>query len=242
MANQTNKRQYRRLVGLTAVAVIAAAGCGLGFGYQAKAALSVVGATGAESKVNVTVDAAVVTITKINGVDVSAGVPAVDTRSPQNDVHFKVSEDAHVKIVLGDKVLWEGDAKADQPINAHIDLNGAATGIYDIAIRASKTGVDEKHYTQQFFRLNYRPTIPSIIPDNTDNVVNRNWRPSAPNTGLYVTVGGHVYSMTTVAFLAILVAVMVYLIANKFSEKKKVAVTAKTSKSTKTIRKKMDLI
>lgn len=206
---------------------------------------AVVGAitSSTESVFNVRVDAAKIDILRINDTDVRDGVAVGDTTNPKNSIHFKVDSDAYAKIVIGDKVLWQGDVKAGQPVDAQIDLGNTAAGVYDFAIRAYKDKNNTSSYSQQFFRLNYKPIIPSIIPDDTGKVINKNLNPKAPNTGLYVTIGGHIYSMTTVAFLAILVAVAVYLIANKFSEKK-VAVTAKTSKSTKTkaTRKKMDLI
>lgn len=197
-----------------------------------------------ESVLTVNVDSVSVNITKINNTDVRDGVAATDTTQPQNAIHFRTDRNAYVKIVIGDKVMWEGDVKAGQPVTAQIDLGNTAAGIYDFSIRAYKDKDSVGSYTQQFFRLNYRPIIPSIIPDDTGKVIHKNLNPKAPNTGLYINVGGHIYSMTTVAFLAILVAVMVYLIANRFSEKNKATATAKTSKSTKTktTRKKMDLI
>lgn len=198
--------------------------------------------TGADSPVVVTVDAITTSITQVNGTKFNNNDEvdsiAVRTYDATNEVHFKTDADAHVKLVLGDKVLWEGDTKADQPATAKFDLGKTSVGIYNIAIRAYTPGQD-KSYSVTFFHLDYRATIPSVVPDNGNNNIYDNGGVEAPNTGLYMTIGGRIYSMTTVAVVLLLTAIAVYLICSKYSKKE--AAPAKAHKA-KTTRKKMDMI
>lgn len=199
---------------------------------------------GAGSTVSVRIRAVATTITQVNNSrfdnNEQAGSVAIKTQESKNQVHFKTDNDAHVKIVLGDKVLWEGDTKAGQPVTAMIDLGTTAPGIYNIAIKAAlKDNLD--HPQTVYFHLDYQATIPSIIPDNNGTIYDKGGV-KAPNTGMYVTMGGRVYSMSTVSLVLLLMAVAVFLICTKGrKETAKATVKAKTAK-TKTTRKKMDLI
>ena len=145
---------------------------------------------------------------------------AIKTYDAKNEIHFRTDEDAHVKIMLGDEVLWEGDAKADQPVVAEIDLSGKGIGVYQFTLMAYyPDGTGGFPYN---FWLDYQATIPS----------------NAPNTGLYVTVGGRVYSMTTLAIVLILAAVAVFLAASRGRNHE----MAKAKAKAKANRKNMDMI
>ena len=94
-----------------------------------------------EATVSVTVRAVSVNIVRVNdfqfGDGISSGTTAVKTYNAKNNVTLKTDNDAHVKIVLDGDVLWEGDTKAGQPVNATIDLNGRPVGVYQLEVRAS---------------------------------------------------------------------------------------------------------
>lgn len=186
--------------------------------------------TSVETTISVTVDAVNVNITQINGITFDnndeAGKSAIVTYNAKNEIHFKTDEDAHVRIMLGSKVLWEGDTKAGQPTTATIDITGNEVGVYNLQIRATKPGDDLDKYSVAFFHLDYRATVPSIIPN-------------VPNTGMYVTMGGRVYSMTTIATVALLIAIVALLVSSKGRAQ---AATAKATTKKRTNRKKMDLI
>ena len=174
-----------------------------------------------ESEITVVVDAVKVTINRINDTQLSddeASGKAVQTYTAKNEISFTADRDAYVRIMLGDKVLWEGDVKVGQPTTAVIDMTGTPIGAYQLSLRASKVGDSLDQYAVAYFWLDYRATIPSII--------------GTPSAGAYVTVGGRVYSMTTVAFILLLIGVLVYLVATKYSkqELKKAPVKVKSSR------------
>ena len=225
-----------------ATAVVAVAATNIGQTAQAAELLE----GGSKSTISVEVRAVQITITQINDTvfDNQSLVDniAIRTYQSKNEVHFKANQDAHVTLMLGDKVLWEGDVKKDQPTVATFDLGETAVGIYNLALRGYTTE-DREHYSVTFFHLDYRAMIPSIIPDNDQTVIHSNGNVSAPNTGMYVTIGGRVYSMTTVAFLLLLTAVAVFLICSKFGKRQPATATVKTTvKKTKKPRKPMDMI
>lgn len=173
-----------------------------------------------ESEITVVVDAVRITINRINDTQLSgdeASGKAVQTYTAKNEISFTTDRDAHVRIMFGDKALWEGDAKAGQPATAVIDMTGTPIGAYQLSLRASKMGDSLSQYAVAYFWLDYRATIPSII--------------GAPSAGAYVTVGGRVYSMTTIAFILLLIGVLVYLVATKYSkqELKKASVKVKSN-------------
>ena len=186
-----------------------------------------------EATVSVTVRAVSVNIIRVNdfqfGDGVSSGTTAVKTYNAKNNVTLKTDNDAHVKIVLDGDVLWEGDTKAGQPVNATIDLNGRPVGVYQLEVRASFPD-DLDAYSTSSFWLDYQATVPSIIPGDVN----------APNTGLYVTIGGRVYSMTTIAILLILAALVVFLACTRGQNREMAKAKAKVKASRKG--KKMDMI
>lgn len=210
-----------------ATAVVAAPLATLGVPQIASAATSV----GGDATVSVTVESIKAEITQINGSvfdnPSDAGSVAIKTYDAKNEIHFKTDDDAHVKIMLGDDVLWEGDTKADQPTVAEIDLSGRAIGVYQLTLMAYYPDGDGG-YPYNFW-LDYQATIPSIIPGGDIN---------APNTGLYVTIGGRVYSMTTLAIVLILAAVAVFLAATRGRNHE----MAKAKAKAKSNRKNMDMI
>lgn len=211
-----------------ATAVAAAPLATLGVPQIASAATSV----GGDATVSVTVRAVSVDIIRVNdfqfGDGISSETTAVKTYNAKNNVTLKTDNDAHVKIVLDGDVLWEGDTKAGQPANATIDLNGRPVGVYQLEVRASFPD-DLDAYSTSSFWLDYQATIPSIIPGGDIN---------APNTGLYVTIGGRVYSMTTLAIVLILAAVAVFLAATRGRNHE----MAKAKARAKSNRKNMDMI
>ncbi|MDO4271955.1 MAG: hypothetical protein Q4C83_03190 [Candidatus Saccharibacteria bacterium] len=219
----------------TVVAGMAATVVGLSIGMVSQPVFAADDAntSSAESTISVTVKAVKIDVTQINGAiftdNAEVGSTAVRTLNAKNEVHFKTDQDAHVVIKQGDKVFWEGDTKAGQPVTATIDLTDYQVGVYTFTVEASLA--DTEGSSLVYFHLDYRATIPSIIPGGDVN---------APNTGLYMTIGGRVYSMTTIALILLLAAVMVYLICRKMGDKQEAPVKAK-SKS-KTTRKKMDMI
>lgn len=173
-----------------------------------------------ESEITVVVDAVRIAINRINDTQLSgdeASGKAVQTYTAKNEISFTTDRDAYVRIMLGDKVLWEGDAKADQPTTVVIDMTGTPIGAYQLSIRASKMGDSLNQYAVAYFWLDYRATIPSII--------------GAPSAGAYVTVGGRVYSMTTIAFILLLIGVLVYLVATKYSKQELKKAPAKVKPS-----------
>ena len=186
-----------------------------------------------EATVSVTVRAVSVDIIRVNdfqfGDGVSSGTTAVKTYNAKNSVTLKTDNDAHVKIVLDGDVLWEGDTKAGQPVNATIDLNGRPVGVYQLEVRASFPD-DLDAYSTASFWLDYQATVPLIIPGDVN----------APNTGLYVTIGGRVYSMTTIAILLILAALVVFLACTRGQNKEMAKAKAKVKAGRKG--KKMDMI
>lgn len=186
-----------------------------------------------EATVSVTVRAVSVNIIRVNdfqfGDGISSETTAVKTYNAKNNVTLKTDNDAHVKIVLGGDVLWEGDTKAGQPVNATIDLNGRPVGVYQLEVRASFPD-DLDAYSTSSFWLDYQATVPSIIPGDVN----------APNTGLYVTIGGRVYSMTTIAILLILAALVVFLTCTRGQNREMAKAKAKVKASRKG--KKMDMI
>ncbi len=210
-----------------ATTVVAAPLATLGVPQIASAATSV----GGDATVSVTVESIKAEITQINGSvfdnPSDAGSVAIKTYDAKNKIHFKTDDDAHVKIMLGDDVLWEGDTKADQPTVAEIDLSGRAIGVYQLTLMAYYPDGDGG-YPYNFW-LDYQATIPSIIPGGDIN---------APNTGLYVTIGGRVYSMTTLAIVLILAAVAVFLAATRGRNHE----MAKAKAKAKSNRKNMDMI
>ena len=210
-----------------ATAVVAAPLTMLGSPQQASAVTSM----GGDATVSVTVDKIKAEITQINDSvfdnPSDASSVAIKTYDAKNEIHFRTDEDAHVKIMLGDEVLWEGDAKADQPVVAEIDLSGKGIGVYQLTLEAYyPDGTGGYPYN---FWLDYQATIPSIIPGGDIN---------APNTGLYVTVGGRVYSMTTLAIVLILAAVAVFLAASRGRNHE----MAKAKARAKSNKKNMDMI
>lgn len=210
-----------------ATAVVAAPLATLSLPRIADAATSV----GGEATISVTVESIKAEITQINGSvfdnPADASSVAIKTYDAKNEVHFKTDEDAHVKIMLGDEVVWEGDTKADQPAVAEIDLTGKPIGVYQFTLMAYyPDGTGGFPYN---FWLDYQATIPSIIPGGDIN---------APNTGLYVTIGGRVYSMTTLAIVLILAAVAVFLAASRGRNHE----MAKAKARAKSNRKNMDMI
>lgn len=186
-----------------------------------------------EATVSVTVRAVSVNIIRVNdfqfGDGIGSGTTAVKTYNAKNNVTLKTDNDAHVKIVLDGDVLWEGDTKAGQPVNATIDLNGRPVGVYQLEVRASFPD-DLDAYSTSSFWLDYQATVPSIIPGGVN----------APNTGLYVTIGGRVYSMTTIAILLILAALVVFLACTRGQNREMAKAKAKVKASRKG--KKMDMI
>ena len=186
-----------------------------------------------EATVSVTVRAVSVNIIRVNdfqfGDGVSSGTTAVKTYNAKNNVTLKTDNDAHVKIVLDGDVLWEGDTKAGQPVNATIDLSGRPVGVYQLEVRASFPD-DLDAYSASSFWLDYQATVPSIIPGDVN----------APNTGLYVTIGGRVYSMTTIAILLILAALVVFLACTRGQNREMAKAKAKVKASRKG--KKMDMV
>ena len=210
-----------------ATAVVAAPLATLGLPQIASAATS----AGGDATVTVTVKSIKAEITQINSSvfdnPADASSVAIKTYDAKNEIHFKTDDDAHVKIMLGDDVLWEGDTKADQPTVAEIDLSGRAIGVYQLTLMAYYPDGDGG-YPYNFW-LDYQATIPSIIPGGDIN---------APNTGLYVTIGGRVYSMTTLAIVLILAAVAVFLAATRGRNHE----MAKAKAKAKSNRKNMDMI
>ena len=210
-----------------ATAVVAAPLATLGVPQIASAATSV----GGDATVSVAVESIKAEITQINSSvfdnPADASSVAIKTYDAKNEIHFKTDDDAHVKIMLGDDVLWEGDTKADQPTVAEIDLSGRAIGVYQLTLMAYYPDGDGG-YPYNFW-LDYQATIPSIIPGGDIN---------APNTGLYVTIGGRVYSMTTLAIVLILAAVAVFLAATRGRNHE----MAKAKAKAKSNRKNMDMI
>lgn len=181
--------------------------------------------TTAESKITVRVRAFKITIGSINGEPINtsdSGNQTISTQKAINHIRFRVDEKAYVKIVSGNKVLWEGWAESGQPVDAKIDLSDFNAGTYEFSIRAStdKKAADQNKYSEVKFFLTYEPTLPSI---------------TGPNTGMYVKIGGRIYSMTTVAILVILIGAIVLLTTSQSgrrSEKKQLA-AAKINKKVK---------
>lgn len=211
------------LVAGLAAAVVAIPMTTVGGMHSAMATTS----AGGDAAVSVTVRAISVNITQINDFkfdgDINADNVAVKTYEAKNEVHFTTDQDAHVQIVLGDDVVWEGDTRAGQPIVADIDLGGRPLGTYQFAVRASfMDNLDA--YSESYFWLDYQATVPSII--------------NAPNTGLYVNIGGRIYSMTTIAFVLLMLGIVVFLACTRQSNKE----MAKAKARAKSNRKKMDMI
>lgn len=188
-----------------------------------------------KGEVMVKVDAIKITITKINDQiiegDKDLSSFAFRTLDAKNKIHFKADRNAKIKIVLKDKVLWQGEVEAGKPVVADVDLTGMQVGVYSLAVRAYEAG--NTNYSQTFFYLDYRAAIPSIIPGGDVN---------APNTGLYMTIGGRAYSMTTVATISLLTAVLIYLVATRYSKNKIDPVKANAKAKAKASRQKMDMI
>lgn len=210
-----------------ATAVVAAPLATLCLPRIADAATSV----GGEATISVTVESIKAEITQINNSvfnspDEAASV-AIKTYNAKNEIHFKTDEDGHVKIMLGDEVMWEGDTKADQPVVAEIDLTGKPVGVYQFTLMVYYPDGDGG-FPYNFW-LDYQATIPSIIPGGDIN---------APNTGLYVTIGGRVYSMTTLAIVLILAAVVVFLATTRGRNHE----MAKAKARAKSNKKNMDMI
>lgn len=238
-------QKVSRGVLIAGMAVAMVAGTVSMAGQNAGAQGLVESTSGAGATITMTVNALSINILQVNGQSFGnndeANSTAIKTQSAVSEVHFKTDGDAYVKIVLGDKVLWEGNTKAGQPVTAYIDLGQTAPGVYNLAIRAAQSRDEADHYSVAFFHLNYQATIPSIIPDNNNENIYNNGGVKAPNTGWYVTAGGRLYSMTTVATVVLLIAVVIFLAASK--ARKQAAEPAKaTTKKTKAPRKKMDLI
>lgn len=241
---KTRLSQAAVVAGLTAAVMGLAA-----FTVNTPAALAAE-SSGADSTFIVNVNAIKISVMQVNSTvfnnNDEADSIAVRTYDAKNHVHFKTDSDAYVKLVMGDKVLWEGETKADQPVSANFDLGKTSVGIYNISIRAYDSKDETDHYSRVFFHLDYRATIPSIIPDNGNNNIYDNGGVKAPNTGMYVTIGGRIYSMSTVALVVLLTAVAIFLICSKYGRQepavaKAASKSAKSAKA-KTTRKKMDLI
>lgn len=152
-----------------------------------------------DSHFNVRVNAIGITIEKINGEDYKGPGSVTDTLKTDNTVTFKADQDADIVIQFGDQVLWKGSVKAGEEITAHFKLPGGV-GVYGVSIRAYEPGSTDG-YSSTYFTVNYKPAIPSIVPENND----RNTGLNAPNTGLYVDFGGYAVSMTTVISIALLI-------------------------------------
>lgn len=188
---------------------------------QASIANAATSASG-EATITVTVDAVTIDIIKINGTvfggSVEPGAVAVKTFNAKNDIHLRTDKDSKVQIIIGDKVLWEGETKAGQPVTATIDLTGYPVDVYKLKIKAT---ADDGSIAEAAAWLDYQATLPSILPDGGVD---------APNTGLYVTIGGRVYSMTTVAFLLILLALVIYLVSSRASKHEVAKAKTKSNK------------
>lgn len=199
-------------------------------------AMAVATSAGGDALVTVTVRAVQVIITQINNTYFDGGEAsstAVDTYDAKNEVHFRTDHDAHVQIVLGDEVLWQGDSKAGQPVVAQIDLGDRTVGLYQLSVRAAFMD-DLNNFTPYDFWLNYRAIIPSIIPGGDVN---------APNTGMYVKIGGRIYSMSTVAFVLLLMAIIVFLLCTRYQDDDDKAIKARAKTRAKAKhRKKADII
>ena len=184
-------------------------------------------AVGSEATVSVTVKSVLANITQINSFlfddNISSDNVAVKTYEAKNEVHFTTDQDAHVQIILDGDVIWEGDTKAGQPVVADIDMGKRSAGVYKFAIRAAFPD-DLDAYSESYFWLDYQATVPSII--------------NAPNTGLYVNIGGRIYSMTTIAFVLLMLGIVVFLACTRQSNKE----MAKAKARAKSNRKKMDMI
>lgn len=194
-------------------------------------AMAVATSAGGDALVTVTVRAVQVTITQINNTYFDkgeAGSTAVDTYDAKNEIHFKTDYDAHVQIVLGDEVLWQGDTKAGQPVVAQIDLGDRTVGLYQLSLRAAFMDAPDNFATHDCW-LNYRAIIPSIIPGGDVN---------APNTGMYVKIGGRIYSMSTAAFVLLLMAIIVFLLCTRHQDDDDKSIKAQAKARVKAKRKK----
>ena len=230
MKYTTADRMIQKLSRATLVAGLAAAVVAVPMatigGMQSAMAVASTSAS-SEVPVTVTVRRVKVNITQVNDLkfegDVNSDNVAIKTYEAKNEVHFTTDQDAHVQIILGDDVVWEGDTKAGQPIVATVDLNGRPVGVYQFTMRASFLDGPEG-YSDSHFWLDYQATVPSII--------------NAPNTGLYVSIGGRIYSMTTIAFVLLMLGIVVFLACTRQSNKE----MAKAKARAKSNRKKMDMI
>lgn len=213
------------LVAGMAAAVVAVPLATMGGSYTASAATS----AGGDATISVNVRAISVDIIQVNGFEFSgdqqSNSVAVKTYTAQNNIHFRTDYDAHVKIILDGTVLWEGDTKADQPAVADIDLGDRPVGTYRFTVRAAFTDNPDS-YSESYFWLDYQPTVPSII--------------NAPNTGMYVKIGGRMYSMSTIALVLLLSAIIVFLLCTRHRDEEmaKAKVRAKANRKGK----KADLI
>lgn len=191
---------------------------------------SAMAATSGGSKVPVTVNVNRINlgITQVNDFtfdgNISADNVAVKTYEAKNEVHFTTDQDAHVQIILDGDVIWEGDTKAGQPVTVTVDLGGRPLGVYQLIMHVAPTDGSSDGYDEGSFWLDYQATVPSII--------------NAPNTGLYVNIGGRIYSMTTIAFVLLMLGIVVFLACTRQSNKE----MAKAKARAKSNRKKMDMI
>ena len=212
------------LVAGLAAAVVAVPMTTVGGMHSAMAAVAQAG----EATISVTVDTINVDITQINDFtfegDIDHSNVAVKTYEAKNEVHFTTDQDAHVQIILGGDVVWEGDTKAGQPVVATVDLSGRPVGVYQFTMRVSFPNDADGGYSESSFWLDYQATVPSII--------------NAPNTGLYVNIGGRIYSMTTIAFVLLMLGIVVFLACTRQSNKE----MAKAKARAKSNRKKMEMI
>lgn len=228
-SNSTNKATKITLASGAALAIVAATVLSVNGGVISTPTAK---ATSSIAEVNVAVSGTVIEVTNINGTGITdqstLNNTAIKTIDGKNKVTFKADKSGHAKIVAVDKVLWEGDIEAGVPVTAEFTLPNLTVGTHGLAIRVNLPGSDK--YTQVFFNLDYRAVVPSIIPGG--DVL-------APNTGLYMTIGGHVYSATTIAILLILTAVAIYLISTRYTKRSELA---KAKAKAKSSNKKMDMI
>lgn len=197
--------------------------------------------TTSDQEISITVEDTInLLVEKINGKSYKAGDIA-ETNNAHNTITVKTDQDAHVKFVYKNKVLWEGDVTKDNPTIGEFDLP-ENVGLYDIAILAAGNKDHKGETGRANAKINYKAIIPSPIPGptkpednsknntNNDNGNNSNnqqqpGQPSgnvssdsnmkAPNSGAYIQIGGYAISMVSVSLVALLAGVLLFLVVNR---------------------------
>lgn len=212
------RKEAARAFGAASLVIVGAAGlivASVPFCANAASDVTTDGSSaGAEATIMVTVKRIELTVDKINGAPVeltsrNSGITRLnyDTYSWRNFIIFHTSERAYVRIYSGDTVIWEGWSSGNgQQTRANFNLP-KKIGNYELKIRTftdKDTSKGIVGYTEATLNLNFKATVPSILPGN-----------SGASPALYMNIGGTMISISTIIIVLALLIVIAVLVSER---------------------------